>query len=48
MTVAILRESLLSLSRLVPFLRQSAEEWLTNGVPVRLKQINRDLRSLTA
>ena len=48
MTVAILRESLLSLSRLVPFMRQSAGEWLTNGGPVRLKQIDRDLRSLTA
>jgi magnesium transporter len=48
MTVAILRESLLSLSRVVPFLRQSAGEWLANGGPVRLKQIDRDLRSLTA
>jgi magnesium transporter len=48
MTVAILRESLLSLSRLVPFMRQSAKEWLTNGGPVRLKQIDRDLRSLSA
>jgi magnesium transporter len=48
MTVAILRESLLSLSRLVPYLRQGAEEWLTNGSPVRLKQVERDLRSLSA
>jgi magnesium transporter len=45
---AILRESLLSLSRLVPYVRQGAEEWLTNGGPSRLKQIDRDLRSLTA
>ena len=48
MTVAILRESLLSLSRLVPYLRQGAEEWLTNGSPARLKQVERDLRSLSA
>ena len=48
MTVAILRESLLSLSRLVPYLRQGAEEWLTNGSPTRLKQVERDLRSLSA
>jgi magnesium transporter len=48
MTVAILRESLLSLSRLVPYLRQGAEEWLTNGSPARLKQVDRDLRSLSA
>ena len=47
MTVAILRESLLSLSRLVPFLRQGAKDWLTNGTPARLKQLDRDLRSLT-
>ena len=48
MTVAILRESLLSLSRLIPYVRQGAEEWLTNGSPVRLKQVDRDLRSLSA
>jgi magnesium transporter len=47
MTVAILRESLLSLSRLIPYVRQGAEEWLTNGSPARLKQIERDLRSLS-
>lgn len=47
MTVAILRESLLSLSRLVPFLRQGAGEWMRDGAPVRLKQIERDLRSLS-
>ena len=29
-------------------MRQGAGEWLTNGGPARLKQIDRDLRSLTA
>jgi magnesium transporter len=48
MMVSILRESLLSLSRLVPFVRQGAGDWLTNGNPARLKQLDRDLRSLTA
>lgn len=48
MTVSILRESLLSLSRLAPFLRQSAADWLGNGGTQRLKQIDRDLRSLAA
>ncbi|HEY7382574.1 MAG TPA: magnesium transporter CorA family protein [Beijerinckiaceae bacterium] len=46
--VAILRESLLSMSRLIPYLREGAREWLTNGAPARLKQIDRDLRSLVA
>ncbi|NGX95527.1 MAG: magnesium transporter, partial [Candidatus Afipia apatlaquensis] len=44
----ILRESLISLSRLIPFARDGAETWLTNGGPARLKQLERDLRSLTA
>lgn len=48
MTVSILRESLLSLSRLVPFVRAGAGKWLGNGGSARLKQIDRDLRSLTA
>jgi magnesium transporter len=48
MTVSILRESLLSLARLVPYVRQGAGARLTNGGPARLKQIERDLRSLTA
>jgi magnesium transporter len=48
LTMAILRESLLSLSRLVPFVRQGASEWLTNGGPARLKQLERDVRSLSA
>jgi magnesium transporter len=46
--LSILRESLLSMSRLIPFLREGAREWLTNGNPGRLKQIDRDLRSLAA
>jgi len=48
MTVSILRESVLSLTRLVPFVRQGAGEWLSNGAPVRVKQLERDLRSLAA
>ncbi len=47
LTNAILRESLLSLSRLVPYVRQGAEGWLKNGGLARLKQIDRDLRSLS-
>jgi hypothetical protein len=46
--MAILRESLLSLSRLVPYVRQGASGWLTNGGPARLKQLERDVRSLSA
>src|SRR5215213_8944360 len=48
LTLAILRESLLSLARLVPYVRQGASGWLTNGGPARLKQLERDLRSLSA
>jgi magnesium transporter len=48
MTMSILRESLVSLSRLIPYLRQGAEGWLTDGNPARLKQLERDLRSLSA
>lgn len=48
MTIAILRESLLSLTRLVPFVRQGAEGWLSPEAPHRLKQLERDLRSLSA
>ena len=48
MTMAILRESVLSLSRLVPFLRQGTSEWLTDDGTRRLKMIERDLRSLSA
>src|SRR5215204_4179721 len=46
--LAILRESLLSLSRLLPYVRQGASGWLTNGGPARLKQLERDVRSLSA
>lgn len=48
LTIAILRESLLSLGRLIPFLRQGAEDWLRDGVPSRLKGLERDVRSLSA
>ncbi|GJD97822.1 magnesium transporter CorA family protein [Methylobacterium iners] len=48
MTMAILRESVLSLSRLVPFMRQGTSEWLTEDCTRRLKMIERDLRSLSA
>jgi len=48
LTLAILRESLLSLARLVPYVRQGANEWLSNGGPARLKQLERDVRSLSA
>jgi magnesium transporter len=48
MTISILRESLLSLSRIMPFARRGAGKWLDNGEPPTLKQLERDLRSLTA
>jgi magnesium transporter len=48
LTLAILRESLLSLARVVPYIRQHKEGRLSSGISVRLKQIDRDLRSLTA
>ncbi|MBX9934726.1 MAG: magnesium transporter CorA family protein [Methylobacterium sp.] len=48
MTMAILRESVLALSRLVPFMRQGTSEWLTDDGTRRLKMIERDLRSLSA
>lgn len=48
LTLAILRESLWSLTRMIPFVRQGADAWLSNGIKVRLKQVDRDLRSLTA
>lgn len=48
MTMAILRESVLSLSRLGPFLRQGTSAWLTDDGTRRLKMIERDLRSLSA
>ena len=48
MMIAILRESLLSLTRLVPFVRAGAEAWFSPETPGRLKQLERDLRSLSA
>lgn len=48
MTVSILRESLMSVGRLVPFLRRGAQKWLASGTPARLKQVERDIRSLSA
>lgn len=44
-TLAILRESLLSLSRLILFARASAP-WIKNGALQRLKAVERDIRSL--
>lgn len=46
--LAILRESLLSFSRLVPFVLQSGKDWLKTSASVRLKGLDRDLRSLAA
>lgn len=45
-TIAILRESLLSISRLVPFVRANSSNWLAEETIVKLKQIDRDTRSL--
>ena len=45
-TVAIIRESLLSLSRLIPYARQGAT-WISDGAAVRLKAVSRDVASLT-
>jgi magnesium transporter len=47
LTLAILRESLWSLTRLTPFVRQGADAWLSAPIKARLKQVDRDLRSLT-
>lgn len=48
MTISILRESLLSLTRLVPFMRAGFGKRLSNGGTAHLKQLDRDLRSLSA
>lgn len=45
--LAILRESLLSFGRLLPFLRQGADGWLKGGLSSRIKAIGRDLNSLS-
>ena len=46
MLVAFLRESLLSLTRLLPYIRQSGFDWLSQETNARLKQLERDVRSL--
>lgn len=46
--LAVLRESLHSFSRLLPFLRQGGGDWMKNGAGARLKAVERDLKSLTA
>ncbi|BBE74548.1 magnesium transporter CorA family protein [Oharaeibacter diazotrophicus] len=46
--LAVLRESLLSFGRIVPFVRQGASEWVKNGPSVRLKAVERDIKSLAA
>ncbi len=48
MTISILRESLLSLTRLVPFMRAGFGKRLSSGGTTHLKQLDRDLRSLSA
>jgi magnesium transporter len=44
--LAILRESLLGLGRILPFLRQGADGWLKGGLSPRIKALARDLTSL--
>jgi magnesium transporter len=46
LTLAVVRESLMSLSRLTPFARQTAA-WMKTGGGARLKSIERDVRSLS-
>lgn len=48
MAVAILRESLLSLERLLPYLRRHAGGRLVEPELTHLKQVERDVRSLSA
>ena len=45
MIVSILRRAS-SRSRLTPYVRQVAAGWITDGIAARLKQLDRDLRSL--
>jgi magnesium transporter len=47
MTVAILRESLLSIARLIAFAKERAPVAFSNAVTARLKQIDKDARSLS-
>ena len=44
-TLAVVRESLLSLSRMLPFARQG-KDWTADGAAARLKRIDRDISSL--
>ncbi len=46
--ISILRESLVSLSRLVPYVRVGASKWIKEDGLARMKQIDRDVRSLQA
>ena len=48
MAIAILRESLFSLARMIPFIRQNAGERLGGGALAQLKQLDRDVRSLNS
>jgi len=47
MAVAILRESLLSIERLIPYLRQRLPDQAQRPFGLRLKQLERDVRSLS-
>jgi magnesium transporter len=42
-----IRESLLGLQRIAPFIAEAAQEWVTADMKTRLKSIERDLRSLS-
>jgi magnesium transporter len=43
-----LRESLLSFSRLLSFCLESGESWISDGVKLKLKTLDRDVQSLAA
>src|SRR5262249_53887663 len=45
--LAKLRESLLSINRLLTFFRQNATSWLNDGARTNLKSLDRDVHSLT-
>jgi magnesium transporter len=45
-TLSQIRESLLGLQRIVPFVLEKAKDWLEKGVPERLQTVVRDLQSL--
>ena len=42
-----LRESLLSLNRLLAFFRQNSASWMADGAKAKLKSLDRDVQSLT-